>query len=519
MKHKLILNILTFTAVIACSPIIAYASSSTTDVSENTGDAKITLVEKYKTKKLQEYIDKENVCKTGNNTDACKENKQNLVQEFNFNLDQIGENNPMGRIKAYSVIYKSKGLYHEPRTLSGAILVPDVEKEKIKGVILFYHPEEVTKYNVPSCFMDASDLPEYCQISKKNKGSDYVLKIGGVFVSQGYVVVMPDYIGQGIDSSNMHPYMMYPQANARSGLDMLSASRQLLKTLDIDNQAELDLYISGYSEGAVYSLWASRLLQAPAQNILDDNNFNLALTIPISGPYDLSKAQMPFLFANVATYPNKDKYRELASDSLVTMKAVFATSYLTSLAYYNFNQDYSMVLDSDFLSCSSDCKFGKNSYTIPELYTINNSGLTQSEIFKAVRNAAADTINQDNDLAYGNDNNSIKSFVADGIAKDATFNKVVGQADIVSWKTTTPVTFISLDYDSVITPLNTQNAYNGLKKASKKKLVNRISISNFDYNTSIGSKNPNKVKPIDNVDGSVFSFIAALNEFNQAVQN
>ncbi|MCC2624659.1 MAG: hypothetical protein K0R14_532 [Burkholderiales bacterium] len=519
MKHKFILNIITFITIIVCYPVIAIAGGNTDDTDEYKLTAKITLVEKYKTKKLQEYIDKENICKTGNNTDACNENKKNLAEDFNFNLDQIGESNPISRIDAYSVIYNSKDLYNAPDTLSGAILVPEIEKEKIKGVVLFYHPQEFTKYNVPSCFLNASDLPDYCQINKKIKGSDYVLKIGGVFASQGYVVVMPDYIGQGIDSSNMHPYMIYPQANAKSGLDMLNASRQLLKTLGIENKTELNLYLSGSSEGGLYALWASRLLQnSRAAKLLDDNNFNLAVTVPISGPYDLSQAQIPFLFSNVATYPNKNKYRALGSDELVTMKAVFATAYLTSLAYYNFNQDYSSVFDPDFLSCGSDCKFGKNSYTIPELYTLNNLGLTRDEVFKAVRGAATDTINQDNDLAYGSDNNSIKSFVADGLAKDATFNKITQQSDIINWKTTTPITFISLDYDSLITPLNTQNAYLGLKKASKKGLVHRVSISNFDYNISIGNKNPNKVKPIDNADGMVFSFIAALNEFNQASQ-
>ncbi|HLX52932.1 MAG TPA: lipase family protein, partial [Aquella sp.] len=397
----------------------------------------------------------------------------------------------------------------------GAILVPDVAKEKIKGVILFYHPTEVSKYNVPSCFMNAKNLPDYCQIGGRIRGSSYAMQLGGVFSAHGYVVVMPDYIGQGIDSSTMHPYMIYPQTNARSGLDMLKASRQLLKTLGIDDSVELNLYLSGYSEGGAYSLWASRLLQGYAKKRLYDNNFTLGLTVPISGAYDLSGAQIPFLFANVEPYPHADKYKALAAEELTNMKPVSATTYLTALAYYNFNQDYSTVLNPDFLSCGSYCKFGSNTYTIPELYTLISSDLTRDNIFAANKNAALDTINPDNNLAYGSENNSVRSFVADGITKNQIFSKVTKQADIISWKTLKPVTFINLDYDSVITPLNTQSAYNGLRKSSNKNLVDRVGISNFDYNTSINSKNPNALEPIDDVGCRVFTYIAALNEFNK----
>jgi len=515
MKHKLISSI-TITATLVCTALIACASNNMGNLNESP-DTKITLVETYKTKELQEFIDKENICKTGKNIDACTENKKNLADQFNFNVDQIGKNNPISRINAYSVTYPSHGVSGEARTLSGAILVPDVAKDKIKGVILFYHPRDVTKYYVPSCFMGAKNLPDYCLIGGKNHGSNYAMQIGGVFTSQGYVVIMPDYIGQGIDSSIMHPYMIYPQANARSGLDMLSASRQLLKTLGIEDTTELNLYLSGYSEGGAYSLWASRLLQGYAKNRLSNNNYSLGLTVPISGAYDLSGAQTPFLFANVRPYPHADKYKALAAEELTSMKPISATTYLTTLAYYNFNQDYSNVLNPDFLSCGSYCKFGGNTYTIPELYTLISPDLTKDNIFAANKNAALDTINQDNNLAYGSENNSIRSLVADGITKNQIFNKVTKQADIVSWKTTKPVTFVHLDYDSVIAPLNTQNAYNGLRRASNKNLVDNVSISNFDYNTSITSSNPNVVKPIDNVGCRVFSYIAALNEFNKAV--
>ena len=52
--------------------------------------------------------------------------------------------------------------------------------------------------------------------------------LAAVWASRGYVVVMPDYIGSGDDTSEPHPYVVYPNVNAESGLAMVKAARSLL---------------------------------------------------------------------------------------------------------------------------------------------------------------------------------------------------------------------------------------------------------------------------------------------------
>lgn len=508
MINKLIVGILASLILGACS------FGNVTNLNETDTDAKIKFISAYNTTDIQEFLTSQIICKTGNDIDKCNKNKDNLAKQFNFNLDQIGKNNAINKINAYTVVYQTIGLKGEPRTVSGGILVPNTDKDKIKGIVLFYHPTDVSKFNMPSCFLNAQNLPGYCHISNTVHGSVYVEDLGGIFASQGYVVVMPDYIGQGIDSSIMHPYIAFPRINAKTGIDMLPSVRQLLKNLGFENSTRFAVFPTGYSEGGAYSLWASKLLQNSEQSILSDNNFSLGLTAPISGAYDLSGAQIPLQFANVKTYPHADKYKALATDELTQIKPIVSTYYLTALAYYAMNKKFSEVFDTDYLNCGRFCKIGDEQYTITELLNSTNPDLNVKNISSAINRDANDSINSANNLAYGPDNNSISSFTASGLQKNKTFIKIAKQGDIVNWKTYKPVSFIALDYDSVVTPLNTANAYNALKKSSDKNLIRKVSISNFDYMTSIGKKDPNDLEPIDHMGCRVFLFIAALQEFN-----
>lgn len=502
----------------SCLAIAACSSNNINTVIETNTDTSVKLVTSYNSKDLKQYINNQTICKTGTNIEACSTNKQNLANQFNFNVNQITRNH-ISKINAYSIIYKSPGVDEELRTLSGGILIPDSSINKIKGVVLFYHPTEFTKYNVPSCFTNASDLPGYCQISETKHGSNYAMQLGGVFASQGYVVVMPDYIGQGIDSSIMHPYVINPQVNARSGINMLADTRKLLKHLGLNNAKPLNLFITGYSEGGAYALWASKLLQNSSTDILSINNYNLRMTAPISGAYDISGTQIPMELANVAAYPKADKYKALSLNELTLQKAALMSYSLTSIAYYYFNQKYTTVFNHNYLDCGKYCIIDGLQYKMPELFTLVNPNLTIKNILFAIKGNAFNTINPENKLTYSTKNNSINSFIAKGLNKNKTFIKILKQSDIITWQTNTPVTLIHLDYDSVVSPRNSDIAYEGMLKLSDKSLVKNLSISNFDFKTSILSNDPNNVKPLDHMGDRVFLFIAALNEFNKNSDN
>lgn len=470
----------------------------------------------YKTQDLESWFYTTRICERYLSKEQCQSNQDNLKKDLNFVSTQISSDNAQAihQIKAYDLNYNTIGVNGDKRAVSGGIIVP--ETRKIKGIVLFYHSTEVTKHNVPSCFYNTNTLPSYCDIGGQVVGSNYVIELGSVFASQGYVVVMPDYIGQGLDSSVIHPFLAFPEVNARTGLDMLPATRDLLKNLGYTD-TPLNLFISGYSEGGAYAMWASKLAQSSASDILSKNKFILKATAPISGVYDLADSQLPLELANVAVYPASDKFKAVSMNQLLPLKPLVMGYMLSSFAYYKLNESYSQVFQPSFadMTCGKDCLVNGKQYTIPELFSADNPGFTYLNMSSAIASAAAKSINPKNNKNYLAGNNSISAILAPNLLENPMFKKTMADASIYKWKTKTPVSLIYLEYDSVVTNLNSDKAYSTMSKLSGNKLVKKVPISNFKYvNFFPTSLTDGEVIPLDHLNGRIFLYIAALNEFN-----
>lgn len=140
---------------------------------------------------------------------------------FNLNKDPIG-NNPLGikLIDALKIDYTAIKVDQSAVTVSGGIVIPEVAPSSIKGLILYYHATTVQRSNVPSNL-----------VTPDNPGGDQEgIPLAALWASAGYVVVMPDYIGLGDDTTHRHPYVAYPRENAQSGLAMLLAARSVLSS-------------------------------------------------------------------------------------------------------------------------------------------------------------------------------------------------------------------------------------------------------------------------------------------------
>lgn len=477
-----------------------------------------SYVGSYSSQNLESYVYTNYFCNTGNNHAACEANLAHLKRDFNFTPEQVSQSK-IQSVKAFDVVYQTPGVDNKNREVSGGVIVPDTDEKNIKGVVIFYHPTEITKYNVPSCFMSAKNLPDYCNIKNGATGSNYIMELGAIFATQGYIVVMPDYIGQGIDDKIMHPYVAYPKPNVMSGLNMLQPTRKILKSLGYNNK-KLNLFLSGYSEGGAYALWASRFLQNNESKRLKESNFTLAMAAPISGAYDLVNAQIPMVFNNNVNYPSKSKYNTLVNYDVATSLPIISSYMLNAIAYYSMDKSATKVFTPQFanMDCGESCTvmIGGKPQTISELYQSNDSQLNVNNISTGIINSAFHTINPENKTVYGPNNNSIISFTAPGLMQNAIFNKTVQDASIVTWKTQNPVSLIYLYYDSCVTNLNSNNAYNGMIKMSDASLVKRVPINNFDYMNNVMHKD--KVYPIDHNGNRIFLFTAALKEFNGVKQ-
>lgn len=98
-------------------------------------------------------------------------------------------------------------------------MLPDTKSPR--GVILYYHPTVFDNVGVPSNF------------SKDNQTSlIFDVTYAALYAANGYIVVAPDYIGQGDDYKNYHPYVLYPKQTVNTAVDLLNdVSNEIRKSI------------------------------------------------------------------------------------------------------------------------------------------------------------------------------------------------------------------------------------------------------------------------------------------------
>ncbi|MCC2626323.1 MAG: hypothetical protein K0R14_2196 [Burkholderiales bacterium] len=446
----------------------------------------------YPTSDLKNFV-QEKICLPGTTSDVCQSNISNLATDFNFNLDQISNGNP---VTAYTVQYNTPGVKGENRSVSGGVLIPQVPENQIKGIVLYFHGTRIVKYDVPSCFINSEVSMDYCMGNSSDDGE----LLGGVLAAQGYIVVMPDYIGQGYDNVVLHPYVFYSKVNATSGLNMVTATRTLLSQLHMQSVIR-NFYITGFSEGGAYALQASGIVQDPTNNFLQTNLLNLKDTVGQSGAYDLTNAQLPMETDNLVL---GDKYNVGDIFAATSAKPVLTGFLLSSYGFYDMDQVYTTLMQKEFLDCRS-CLISGKSYTIPDLFTIyEDPNFNNLNITLYITSAAAVT-------GYGvNGDNSAKALIQSGLLENSQFLASLASNSITNWSGgITPIGLTYLNKDSVVTNLNSTNMYSQLLNPNKTAIV--IDTSKYRYVDTVS----HDVKLFDHGQSGVIQLIAALQQFNR----
>ena len=171
----------------------------------------------------------------------------------------------------YALRYYSHNAKGRRVTLSGLLALPD--GGATRGLVLFNHGMTADRSLSPSRFDGKVNSPEV---------EAAVL----AFVSGGYAVAMPDYLGLGVDQG-VHPYPL-GKVNCLSAIDLLEPAREAARRLNAPVGPRL--FVAGYSEGGAVALWTVRTLeQTPGVRI--------AAAAPMAGPYDLTGAMAHSLTA------------------------------------------------------------------------------------------------------------------------------------------------------------------------------------------------------------------------------
>jgi len=161
----------------------------------------------------------------------------------------------------YRLTYNTVSPSGEAVVASGALYVPDV-----KGAL------PLLNYNHGTIFPSKEkNAPSYINDRDAESG------IAKLFAANGYLVVMPDYIGYGTTKNLEHPYGAY-HITAKAVKDMLYAVKEFCADKELTLSGKN--FFSGWSEGAAVSM--ATVLDLEKNN---DGNFKPTATVLNAGPY------------------------------------------------------------------------------------------------------------------------------------------------------------------------------------------------------------------------------------------
>ena len=103
----------------------------------------------------------------------------------------------------------------------------------------------------------------------------------GVFAAQGYVVVMPDYLGYGDSTLGYHPYL-HAENTAAVSVDALRAAKKALADKGVVTSGKL--FLAGYSQGGHSAMATHRTIERDHAN-----EFTVTASMPMAGPYALEQ--------------------------------------------------------------------------------------------------------------------------------------------------------------------------------------------------------------------------------------
>lgn len=402
-------------------------------------------------------------------------------------------------VEGYKINYTTVGVNGEKLMVSGAILIPKVPVKSIKGVVLYFHGTEAVKSQVPSNF-------------KGNASAYYGQDLSAIFAAQGYIVVAPDYIGLGDSTQAMHPYIEYPEPNVDSGMYMLKATRQLLQSLNVvSSSQQMSLFTTGYSEGGSYAMWSAYLFQQnKSAQFLKQNNLIFKKSAPISGAYDLVNAQLPFEFAN--TNLESNTYNISDPVTAYALKPVLIGYELSSFGHYTYNDKFKELAQESFFDLNKVNPVAGSYYTLYSLFA-SNTQPDNNALIGALTKQAAYLINPNDGTHYAPTNDSILALVQAGLEQNQKFMQRMREKSLTTWQTKVPLLIVYLKRDSLVTNLNSVNAYNGIKSKSSPSLVNKLMLDN----KGLTMINPftGKLSEIDHMQAMQILSLAALNFFNQ----
>lgn len=395
--------------------------------------------------------------------------------------------------------------------VSGGLLKPQgIGKAQLKGVLVYFHGTTFNKSQVPSHY----------------EGNIETQLMAEVFASQGYIVVMPDYVGQGVDWQDAHPYVLYPEVSAKTAADMLTAVKANLVTSYglLPADPALKLFSVGYSEGGSYSLWFNQFLSSNPG--LLDPLYSLTHSVGIEGAYNTSVITYGYLFEDVSGL-GANKYKIQTQGLTNMVKPILSADAFLSYAVYSYASDFGSIFQPEFFSMTATpaslqpaCNVNGQQLTIQQAFAMPNTTISTQVLFAGLgkSNNGATYPSLETFLLPFTTKNSINSLVSTNLLLpdfQAKLLQVLQAADLdLSAVANQGVSIVSLDQDSVVTP----NNFDDLMTRFPDKIRSSYKVDHNQLQV-LSPFSPVLGKPVfvptDHLHGLIYEFLYALNTFNQ----
>ncbi|MFA5504433.1 MAG: hypothetical protein WC423_03345 [Vulcanimicrobiota bacterium] len=392
--------------------------------------------------------------------------------------------------------------------VSGGLLVPqDIDKTQLKGVVVYFHGTTFNNSQV------GSDV-----------GNPETQLCAQVFASQGYAVLIPDYVGQGVDWQNVHPYVAYPKVSAQTAVDMLSAAKPVF--VDHfglqESDPPLKLFSAGYSEGGAYSLWFNSYLATNPGRL--DPLYQLIHSVGMEGAYSTSQVTYDFLFNNVSVSGGNPF--NVQSEILVSIvKPALSANALLSYATYSTNSDFLAIFNKNFFLMTATppvpqmaCNVNGQQVDIAWAFTQPDTDISAQLVMSGLGKMANQERYPGPFELLTSSNNNIRSLISPYLLVPealADLQAVLKAADVdLSPCPDGAVSIITLAQDSVVVP----NNFDLLASTYPSKLRSTIKIDhNKILTVSVFSELlgwPYWI-PIDHLQAPVYQFLYTLQIFNE----
>lgn len=291
-------------------------------------------------------------------------------------------------IESYSITYHTTDGKGSPTVASGAVYIP-IKPNCYSAPILIY--DHGTQFNLQAC---------------PSNGAYYTK--GLRFSGTGFITVMPDYIGLGVNN-DIQTYH-HAETEAKSSIDLTRAVREFL-LIHGKIQDNKEIYITGYSQGGHAAMATNKYIQ---ENSLIDE-FNVVASAPLSGAYDLSKTQRDFVFET--PYYSVPLF---LPNILIGYESV----------YSNLYNNYSDMFDSPYDS----------------IYEVNVTNKTTSGIFWQF-NTPSNTYDFMQDSV-------IQNMLADTFSLSHPVNLALKNNNVYDWGPQNPMRILYCSSDNVVSPTN-----------------------------------------------------------------